>query len=196
MKKSILIGFICIITTVVFGQNNTPKNMSLELKFGPNFPLQDDYLRENWDGRIFSELNIYKNVLFFDLKVGISYEYIGSIGDDKIRFLTPNLGIQKDFKFSRFYFTPGFDIGYTFFNYTIYEGVNLGAVDVTPRKESDEGFNTGFDLKLHYEISDKILIGIGSKYNIVYKEFNLGINTNNNSIIGLYKGYISFLYRL
>jgi hypothetical protein len=196
MKKLILIEFICVITTVVFGQNNMQKIMSLELKFGPNFPLQDDYLRENWDGSIFSELNIYKNVLFFDLKGGFSYEYIGSIGDDKIRFLTPNLGIQKDFKFSRFYFTPGIEIGYTFFNYSIGEGVNLGAGNIAPREESDKGFNTGFDLKLHFGISDRFLIGIGNKYNIIYKEFDKDVNPNNNSIIGLYKGYISFLYIL
>jgi hypothetical protein len=196
MKNSILIGFIWIISTIIFGQSNPPKNLSLELKFGPNLPFQGDYLSENWDSRIFSELNFYKNVLFFNLKVGINYEYLGGIGDDKIRFLTPNLGIQKDFNFSRFYLTPGFDIGYTFFNYTIGKGVNLGALDITPRKESDEGFNTGFDLKLYYEISDKILIGIGNKYNIIYEEFDRAINTNNNSIIGLYKVYISFLYRL
>jgi hypothetical protein len=195
MKNSILIGFICIVSTVAFSQNEKSKSIALELKFGPNFPLQDNYLKENWDGRIFSEFNIYKKFFLFDLKFGFNYEYL-RLADDKINFFTPNLGIKKEFKFNRFYLTPGFDIGYTFFNYTIGKGVNFGTGDVVPREESDEGFNTGFDLTLYFEISDHIFIGVGNKYNIIYKEFDKDTNSNDNSIIGLYKGYVSFLYRL
>jgi len=174
---------------IILGQQIDLKNYYIELKIGSNLPIQGEYLRDNWSGKYFTALNFYKHFTHYELKLGINYEVL-QLSDDKIKFITPMVGFQKSIAIKRFIIAPNFELGYSFLNYTIGEGIT--GVDITPRKESQSGLNTVFDLKFQYLLTKKFLIGLGNSYNIIYDSFGTeGDKPDDSKVIGLYRIYAS-----
>jgi hypothetical protein len=192
MKKLVSLSLI-LINAFLFGQSNETSIYSINAKIGRTIPFQGSNLKNTWLSGPYIGLDFIKKSDPVDFMVGCDYEYL-KLGDDKIKFINPHVGILHSFNKGRFSFVPSISIGYTWLNYTI----GKGFVPAIPVQEYHQnGFSASLDLKLAYALTDKLQIGIGDSYLNIFKSFGATRpKPDNSKVIGLDRPYISVLLNI
>lgn len=194
MKKLVALSLI-LINGLIFGQNNETIKYLLAGKIGKSIPIHGSYLKNNWGGGPYFCLDLIKKSNPIDFIVGFDYEYL-SLGDDKIQFITPHLGILHIFNKGKFNLTPSINLGYSWLNYTIGKGM-ISVPEIPVKEYHQNGLSASFDLRLAYDVTDKLQIGIGDSYLNIFESFGATEpKPENSKIIGLNRPYISFALKM
>lgn len=194
MKKLVFLSLI-LVNGLLLGQANETANYSISAKIGRSIPIQGSYLKDNWNGGPYISLEFIKKYNPVDFILSCDYEYF-SLAGDKIKYVNPHFGILRSFKKAKFSLVPSITIGYTWLNYTN----GLGIIMDTPipvQEYSQNGFSASFDLKFHYDVSDKLQIGIGDSYMNIFESFGpTDRKPDNSKFIGLNRTYLSVLFKI
>jgi len=194
MKKLVFLSLI-LINGLLFGQSNESSNYSISAKIGKTIPIQGTYLKDNWSGGPHVGMDFIKKSNPIDFIVGFEYEYL-SLANDKIKFITPHLGIIHSFTKGKFNLAPSINIGYTWLNYTYGKGVNI-VPPVPVSKYQQNALSASFDLKIAYDITDKLQIGIGDSYMNIFESFGAtDPKPDDSKFIGLNRPYFSVLLKM
>ena len=196
MKKLVSLGLI-LINGLILGQSTDFSNYEINANVGLTIPVQGSNLRKTWHNGPYFSLDFIRKSKVVDFKIGIDYEYL-HLSNDKIKFITPHIGIVHSFNNGNFYFIPSICIGYSWINYTIGKGLVTSPVPAPPYQEyKQDAFSASFDLKVLYAISDRFQIGVGVGYLNIFESFGPEIQKPDDSkFIGLLRPNVSVLFKI
>lgn len=192
MKTFVSLGLI-LINGILIAQQTDSKKYSVSAKSGLTIPIQGSYLRENWNIGPYVSLNLIRQTNVLDFVIGADYECL-RLSDDKIKIVTPNIGILYEFNACDFHIVSTACIGYSWINFTLGKGVIVDPPIQYVETKLD-GLSASLDVKLAYSITESIQICIGAGYLNIFKPFSYEDQTVDESkFMGLLRPNISVTY--